>query len=219
MSRSITFAALVMAAAPAFATSIAPVSYDMINGGGQASGGSYNYWDRNYSGLGSTTTDGAYLSGGLGKLTDGIVATGRWDVTANVAGTGDYVGWRDGAQTDPLITFHFTGAPTISSISIQLDNTGYGGVYGPEDIYVDGVAQSFTNPSGIGTITLSGLSLTGNTHTLQLNQSAGWVFVSEISFDGRAGAAVPEPANWAMMLIGFGAVGAGLRRRTMLRFA
>jgi hypothetical protein len=30
---------------------------------------------------------------------------------------------------------------------------------------------------------------------------------------GFAGAAVPEPATWAMMIIGFGGVGATLRNR------
>ena len=50
-------------------------SYEMPNGGGDASGGTYNYWDGSYSGSGSTTTDAAALSGGLGDLTDGIIAT------------------------------------------------------------------------------------------------------------------------------------------------
>ena len=31
-----------------------------------------------------------------------------------------------------------------------------------------------------------------------------------------AATAVPEPATWAMMMLGFGAIGAGLRRRTKL---
>ncbi len=33
------------------------------------------------------------------------------------------------------------------------------------------------------------------------------------SLDGAVSGAVPEPASWAMMLIGFGAVGAAVRRR------
>ena len=38
-----------------------------------------------------------------------------------------------------------------------------------------------------------------------------------ISITYTAGAtAVPEPATWAMMMLGFGAIGAGLRRRTKL---
>ncbi len=44
---------------------------------------------------------------------------------------------------------------------------------------------------------------------------------SDFSFeaDNFAGAAVPEPATWAMMIIGFGAAGSVLRRRQQLAFA
>jgi hypothetical protein len=33
------------------------------------------------------------------------------------------------------------------------------------------------------------------------------------------GAAVPEPATWAMMIVGFGGVGALMRRRRVTAFA
>lgn len=52
-----------ISAAPTLAAPIAPPSYSMPNGDGQASGGSYNYWDRLWTGLSSTTTDGAAPSG------------------------------------------------------------------------------------------------------------------------------------------------------------
>ena len=35
----------------------------------------------------------------------------------------------------------------------------------------------------------------------------------------RQPGAVPEPATWAMMLVGFGAVGYGMRRRAKVNFA
>ncbi|HEU4969469.1 PEPxxWA-CTERM sorting domain-containing protein [Sphingomonas sp.] len=38
-------------------------------------------------------------------------------------------------------------------------------------------------------------------------------------FAKLSAAAVPEPATWAMMLFGFGAVGLGMRRRTKVSFA
>jgi hypothetical protein len=37
--------------------------------------------------------------------------------------------------------------------------------------------------------------------------------LSHLAFFGGAGGAVPEPATWAMMIIGFGAAGSVLRRR------
>lgn len=38
------------------------------------------------------------------------------------------------------------------------------------------------------------------------------------TFTINVGAAVPEPATWAMMMLGFGVVGYSMRRKTMLRF-
>lgn len=209
-------AAAAIAAPATAATQIFATSYDMPNGDGQASGGSSNYWDKAYSGSGSTTTDGAALSGGLGDLTDGVVAATSWNNVENPAGTGPYVGWY--RTVNPLITFHFAGLPTIDTIAIHLDNTSIGGVYGPAAILVDGVSKSFTLPTlgTIGTVTLSGLGLTGASHTVQFQQQSGtWTFVSEVSFYGESNA-VPEPAAWALMITGFGAAGAMLRRRRAL---
>ena len=50
----------------ALAAPLAVTSYDMPNGDGQAHGGTYNYWDATYSGLGSPTQDRSPLSGGSG---------------------------------------------------------------------------------------------------------------------------------------------------------
>jgi hypothetical protein len=42
------------------------------------------------------------------------------------------------------------------------------------------------------------------------NVSDSWIFgVSSLSFNG----AIPEPGSWAMMILGFGAIGTALRRR------
>ena len=204
-------------AAPAAAAQIFATSYDMQNGDGQAHGGSYNYWDRSYTGVGLTNVDGAALTGGLGDLTDGIVAAQPWYVIENAAGTGPYVGWlgNGGGVTNPLITFNFAGGSLINSISIHLDNSQAGGVGTPSQILVDGVSQAFAGPAPgtIGTVTLGGLSLAGASHTIQFIQDPTyyWTFVSEVTFNGTTG--VPEPASWALMIGGFGLAGAALRRR------
>jgi len=202
---------------PASAAQLFAASYDMPNGDGQASGGSFNYWDRDYTGLGLTTVDGAPLTDGLGDLTDGVIAPDIWLNTENVDGSGPYVGWYGPATLNPFITFRFGGIVTLNSISIHLDNSGQGGVFAPAAILVDGASQAFTAPvfGTAGIVQITGLALTGDTHTIQLQQAfdgTAWVFASEVSFFGDA-TAVPEPAGWALMLSGFGLAGAALRRR------
>lgn len=220
---TLTGLALVIAAtaAPAFAAPIVVASYAMPNGSGQASGGTYNYWDRSYSGLGATTTDGAALSGGTGDLTDGVIASSLWYNTENVAGTGPYVGWRQGFVSDPLITFNFNPGAIINSIAIHMDNSQVGGVFQPPSIFVDGAAVAFNTltPGTAGLVNITGLNLTGTSHTIQfLGQGNGaWTFISEVSFAGTS--AVPEPASWALMIGGFGLVGVALRRRRTVRAA
>jgi hypothetical protein len=203
-------------ASPAAATQIFATSYDTPNGDGQAHSGSFNYWDLNYSGAGTTNVDGAALTGGVGDLTDGVIASDFWFNTENAAGTGPYVGWRgDVGVHNPTVTFHFAGLPTISSITVYLDNSQTGGVGTPDQILLDGVSHAFAGPAGgtIGSVTFDGLNLAGATHTIQFIQNTTfvWTFISEVTFDGAAG--IPEPASWALMIAGFGVVGAAARRR------
>ena len=187
----------------------------MPNGEGEASGGAYNYWDRNYTGAGSKTTDGAALSGGLGKLTDGVAATLPWNSDANSAGTGKYVGWYPTVTLDPTLTFHLAGSPVVTGISIQLDNSGIGGVFAPSQILIDGISDPFTAPTlgTVGFVNFTGLDLLGSTVTIQFDQApSDWIMVSEIQFSGLA-SAVPEPSTWAMMILGFAGVGFMAYRR------
>ncbi len=195
-------------AAAAGAVAIAPISYDMPNG----DFGSYNYWDGTYSGTGQTMVSGAPLSGGLGKLTDGVIAVLPWYAVSDFTGTGQYVGWYQ--TPDPTITFHFAGSPTIDRITLHIDAQTGGGVYAPSFVKVDGVAQSYTTGSGPSAIALTGLSLTGGSHTLQLGNgtTSFYVMLSEVEFAGTP-AAVPEPAAWSLLIAGFAITGAAMRRR------
>jgi PEP-CTERM motif len=209
---SLALAAVAMAA-PAQAAQVFATSYSMPNGDGQANGGNFNYWDLSYSGAGSTITDGAALSGGLGDLTDGVIAPDFWFNVENAAGTGPWVGWRKTNTSNPLLTFNFAGSPIIDQVKFYIDDSGAGGVFAPSAILIDGLATSYVNggvTNSLLTVNLTGLNLTGGSHTIQFLDSPEWVFVSEIEFFSTA---VPEPATWAMMLTGFGIIGGALRRR------
>lgn len=200
--------ALSLGATAAIAGPISPVSYSMANG--------WVYTDTSYS-AGGGGDSLASLSNGLGKLTDGIVASGTWSTDTDA-----YVGWLSWFTPNPTVTFDFTGNPTINSIQIAVDNSGVGDVLAPGPIVIDGVEQTFSPPDlgTVGVITLSGLSLTGNQHTIQFMHNGLWVFVSEVSFSGASAPAVPEPASWAMMIGGFSLVGASMRyRKRSVRFA
>jgi hypothetical protein len=207
-------ASLVASAPQAFAAQVFASSYDIANGSGVANGGGNNYWDVNYSGLGSTRIDASALRIGVGDLTDGFIATDTWINVENLAGTGPYIGWYAGSTLDPVLTFNFAESTTISGISIFVDNSGIGGVLAPSRILIDGVERAFTAPAfgTVGSINFTGLNLSGGSHTIQLtHQNGSWLFLSEIQFVGIS--AVPESSTWAMMLLGFGAMGGAMRYR------
>ena len=63
----------------------------------------------------------------------------------------------------------------------------------------------------------------GDILAFRFTQSPGQIFGSltgvglSVNFAPQAPGAVPEPATWAMMIIGFGAIGGALRRRQAVR--
>lgn len=208
---SLTAAFMAFAAIPMVqAATVNPTSYSMENGSGQASGGSFNYWDLNYSGSGSTNVDGSPLSGGLGDLTDGVIATDNWFITENGAGTGPYVGW---LNKNPIIDFFFAAVQSFTSVTFYVDDAqGAGGVSQPANITVNGT--NYLTPINPGSapfaITINLAGLFADELNVQIFGSDSWVFVSEVTFDGVA--AVPLPAGGVLL---FGALAglAALRRR------
>jgi PEP-CTERM motif len=196
------------------ASLLAVTSYNMPNGDGQAQGGWLNYWDATYSNCiaNDCTTDGlagSYLSGGLGKLTDGIVATQPWYDVSDAAGTGQYVGW---LSSNPMISFNFAGDEVVNEVKLFVDNSHVGGVAAPVSIVIDGVTYfnpPSATPSAPELIDITGLYLTGASVSVTLNNPNSWVFMSEAQFITGA----PEPSTWAMMMLGFAGLGyAGYRQ-------
>src|ERR1700686_638634 len=124
----------------AAASTIPVASYSMFNGGT----GSFDYRDTTYLPCPASNCDmtGAPLSGGTGKLTDGISPTTDW----TAGGSEPWVGWAASEMNgaNPLVTFFFSGLPTINSVTVWFDNTLSGGVSAPSSISIDG-----TNYTGI----------------------------------------------------------------------
>jgi hypothetical protein len=87
------------------------------------------------------------------------------------------------------------GTNLIADLNIQSANLGFTQLSAPGDLFT-GPASSPT--FNIGTFNLSG-GFTAGPATLTISRAAV--------------AAVPEPSTWAMMLVGFGAIGASMRRR------
>jgi len=208
---------------------VAPTSYDMLNGVSPGSN-TRHYWDRKYNGSGNTTQDAAPLTGGLGDLTDGIVASGKWSVVELIDdnpgtleptdGTGPYVGWRrEGLSPpernvpNPKITFRFANQIRFDTVRVHYDNDS--DVFSPATIGVKvGSASSlFPIDSGLpgprwADLDVSSLNMTGDALELTLNHRGVWVHISEVSF---AGSVVPEPA--ACVLAGLASLAWSLRRR------
>ena len=103
----------------------------------------------------------------------------------------------DGASSNPSISrLHADFAPTAFAAG-----TYFFGFAGVNEI---GLELQFNRPGSDGLFQLSGDAV-----QFSFNNNTATAFRL---FDNN-GLAVPEPATWAMMVIGFGAIGAAARRR------
>ncbi|MBS1708463.1 MAG: PEP-CTERM sorting domain-containing protein [Armatimonadetes bacterium] len=202
MKKLIASTILSVAFVAANASQLTVQSYEMPNG----YTGSYYYWDKEYNGSGNTTQDGAYLSGGTGNLTDGVIANDNWFNVENLQGTGPYVGW---VNLDPVIIVHFGSVVNINEIKLFMDDSdGAGGVNLPGSVEINGQDIPIGELAGSEPKLLDFVGFAqGDSITIQLHRKNAWVFMSEMQFFGDP---VPEPAT--MSILGLGALGL-LRKR------
>lgn len=218
--KKLSLLACLCAAAPLVtAATLSPTSYDLSNGNGVSTGGQFNYWDKSYTGSGNTALDNAPLTGGLGDLTNGVVASDNWFNVESAAGTGPYVGWNRTNLPNASVLFHFAGTVDIDTISIHADDSaGAGGVSLPTAVSFEWLGGSLqravTDPapssSAPSWLVFGNLGITGAS-SVRVSFSYGneWVFVDEVKFAG----AVPEPAAWAQLAAGLLLIGGVAARK------
>lgn len=159
-----------------------PTAYDLLNG----ETGTYTYFDDTYDGDGDNDIPLAPLSGGLGDLTDGVIADHNWNSTPE-----PYVGWR---TVDPTITVHFDDWVRVRSVTLHVDDSnGNGGVYPPQDVTISNGVTTLefpvTDPPGGEpfALTFDELGLVGDTLEITLadhNSGGGYMMLSELEFLG-----------------------------------
>ena len=146
----------------------------------------------------------------------------------NGSGTADRIVWSQGTLDNPLIgaantafTFSFylasvyPSSPANLNLWIngeKLEGVNFSALGGEQNL---GVWQGFSYSGVSGAGGISSISLTNN----NLEPSGNDFALDDMSLSGVAGG-VPEPATWAIMLMGFGGMGAVLRsNRRRLAYA
>lgn len=153
----------------------------------------------------------------LGKSNDGwnVLLTGEEDI---IATGGPSQAWVVGAADDGL-TFINVSTPgaTFTDAEFRINVPGGGGP--PEEWSI-----TLTGYDGDGAAFTESFGPTTNDHFFNFVASNNQV-ISSVEFRtssevalgqvrlGGIAAVVPEPATWAMMILGFGGVGAMMRRR------
>jgi len=206
-----TIALAVAALASVHAVEVQPASYDAPNG----YSGSYNYWDESYSGAGNTSLDGDPLTGGLGDLTDGVIATDNWNIAEAPADPGPYVGW----IVDAVLDFHFGGLKNFNSVTLHFDDSdGYGGVSAPDSIKIslDGgpFASTFVpEPAGSAPFSVTIPISAATDVSIQLLRKNAWVFLSEVDFEARTHGVPDAASTLGLLSVALAGLAAFRRRR------
>jgi len=200
----VTAAAIAVVAAPAQAANIIPGNVNVISWNGtegqlRANSG----WENN-----STPSS-------VNSPVDGVL-----EPTSQQWNNGSY--WIDKFSPsnvqfnfDPYYSVFLTSTFTINRVVVQADdNDNY------QLAYWDGSAwQDIFNAAAVGGFGLqtrdSGIiaPFTTNGFRVTMTGGDGYYALSELQAFDTSGA-VPEPATWAFMIMGFGAVGGAMRRKT-----
>jgi hypothetical protein len=182
------------------------------NNGSETAGNTYSY--------GTTgSTDRAFGTLRSNALVPSITATfTNANATAITALDIDYFGemWRLGAtgRTDRLaFSYSVAGGAFVTAAALDFVSpvtTGTGARNGNLAVNRRAISGSLS-----GLNILSGQSIVLRWNDLDISGSEDGLAIDDFGLSATvaAPAVVPEPATWAMMIAGFGLVGAGMRRR------
>jgi hypothetical protein len=102
----------------------------------------------------------------------------------------------------------FTGTVYSNAVNFPVDNVNFI----TNGVRLDGVPFAAVNVGNPEIRTITGAILAAGTHTIRVRGSSGPTgFYTGTAVLGG----VPEPMTWALMILGFGVIGAGMRRRSV----
>jgi hypothetical protein len=157
-------------------------------------------------------------------------STGTYSGTGNIfttSATGGYTGANGPGTTTGTFTFSDTvGSTLATSLPLFLNFGNY--TFSASSIETIGYSSLNNGADNaislylLGTTIANGFAATAASVTLQLNNTGGSAFSVGATLSSPPTLSVPEPATWAMLLGGFGFVGAVMRtnrRKVSVRFS
>jgi hypothetical protein len=128
-------------------------------------------------------------------------------------GGGNFDGYFDYTATDSQITYTFVSDTTWSPSAVSLNSNG---LYITNGALITDPNVSITfvtiDPASTGLGIFNASNVTFDGHDVAVDwQNQTFLAGSKVILDINSGA-VPEPATWAMMVLGFGAMGGYIRR-------
>jgi hypothetical protein len=113
-------------------------------------------------------------------------------------------------------SFYYSSS-TAASINVYDALNGTGNILATLNLTAQFTGNNCTGDptGGFCNWTPIGVTFAGTAHSINFGGTANQTTYDNITFGSAipGGAPVPEPSTWAMMLLGFGAVGAAMRRR------